>query len=277
MSARVSVVIPAYNPGPYLTEAVNSVVSQDFADWELLIVDDGSTQPLPDLPSDPRIRVFHQENGGVSSARNLGIDHACGEFVALLDHDDLWMPTKIERQVAAMDTDPRLHLCATQFQVIDSGGSVIRPGYGRPMSRLDLLATGDGICASSVMFRVGPERFREDLDICEDFDMWLRLSGDRPEGYVPSVEVSYRLHGANTTGDYLGTWHSVRKVYDLHPHPAGASGLASYRKVFACQAWDAARSGCRLDVPRHVLRGWLISPTTMTRLVAKLFTQRLRA
>lgn len=269
-------VIPAYNPGTYLSDAIDSVLPQSFTDWELLVVDDGSTQPMPALPRDPRIRMLRKENGGVSSARNLGIDHARGEFVAFLDQDDLWMPTKLERQVAIMDANPGLRLCATQFQMISSNGSVIRLGYGRPMSRLDLLATGNGICTSSVMLRVGPERFREDVDYSDDFDMWLRLCGQRQEGYVPSTEVSYRMHGANTSKDYRRTWRAVRKVYELHPHPASALGLASYRKVFAYQAWDAARFGGRLDVPRHVLAGWLISPTTMTRLVAKLITGRLR-
>lgn len=94
MSPTVSIIMPAYNAGKYLDDAVNSVVSQSFADWELLLVDDGSTDSTPSMCDllasyDPRIRVYHKPNGGLSDARNYGLDRACGEYVAFLDADDV--------------------------------------------------------------------------------------------------------------------------------------------------------------------------------------------
>src|SRR5215469_13559635 len=102
MTVRVSVIIPAFNPVVYLVDAVKSVIAQTFSDWELLIVDDGSTEALPELPEDPRVTLLHKPNGGVASARNFGMDKAACELVAFLDADDLWAPTKLSRQVEVM-------------------------------------------------------------------------------------------------------------------------------------------------------------------------------
>jgi glycosyltransferase involved in cell wall biosynthesis len=261
----VSVVIPAFNPGPYLAEAVASVVAQTETDWELVVVDDGSTAPFPALAADDRIRVVRKPNGGAASARNLGIDIATGAFLAFLDADDLWMPTKLRRQLDLMARHPALSLCATQFRHIDGRGVEGALGYGRPMSKADLLATGDGICTSSVMMRTSAlagRRFRPDVQPAEDFELWLRLSGEDPECFVPTVEVFYRHHASNLTLDYASTWRAVQKVYALHPDARGESGLAAYRTVFAHQAWDAARAGGVVRAARHIGFAARISPRT---------------
>jgi glycosyltransferase involved in cell wall biosynthesis len=265
---HVTVIIPAYNPGSYLAEAVQSVVSQTVSDWNLLVIDDGSTEPLPDLPfTDDRIEVVHRENGGPASARNLGLDQATGDLIAFLDADDVWVPTKLERQIAVMAADPTLRLSTTQFQLIDSDGVNGGLGYGRPMSRRDLLATGDGICTSTVMIRRGPERFRTEFKVGEDFDMWLRLAGECARGYLPTVEVLCRVHDASMTANYQLTWQSVQEVYRAHPDPAGAAGLALYRQVFAHQAWDAARVSGLRSAFGHFASAATISPRTTVGLV----------
>src|SRR5438128_1933814 len=98
---RVSVIIPAYDPGPYLEEALQSVIAQTYTDWEAIVVDDGSKQDLSFVAQmHPKIRYIRQDNAGVSAARNRGIAESTGEFIALLDADDLWLPEKLARQVA---------------------------------------------------------------------------------------------------------------------------------------------------------------------------------
>jgi glycosyltransferase involved in cell wall biosynthesis len=264
--SHVTVIIPAYNPGQYLEEAVNSVLSQTFEDWDLLVIDDGSTQRWDWSPHDPRIRLIHKDNGGPASARNVGLDQASGDLIAFLDSDDTWAPTKLARQVTAMDTDHHMGMSSTQFRHIDGDGTTGEIGYGRPQSRTDLLKTGDGICTSSVMIRRGPVRFDPVLAQAEDFDMWLRLSTDLPGGFVDSEETLYRTHGANMTGNYRQTWKGIQTVYAAHPGPNSAEGLKRYRIVFANQAWNAARTARRREAPRHILAAAMISPSTAARL-----------
>ena len=265
MAGLVSVIVPAFNPGAYLVEAVESVLAQTVADWELIVVDDGSTACFPDLGADARIRIVRQPNGGPASARNRGIDLARGEFVAFLDADDLWLPTKLAHQLDLMVSHPQFALCATQFRHVDATGTEGAIGYGRPMSRPDLLATGDGICTSSVMVRssaLAGRYFRADLTPAEDFDLWLRLSGEAQEGFVPTVEVLYRHHDSNLTLNYSSTWRAVQRVYRLHPDALVAAGLARYRNIFTHQAWDAARQAGVRKAARHVMAAARISPRT---------------
>jgi glycosyltransferase involved in cell wall biosynthesis len=273
----VSIIVPAFDPGPYLAEAVDSVLAQTMTDWELIVVDDGSAEPFPDVTVDDRIRVVRKHNGGPASARNFGLELATGDFVAFLDADDVWSPTKLARQLDVLRRQPHVSLCATQFRHIDADGAEGAIGYGRPMSRADLLSTGDGICTSSVMVRrsaLRGQRFRPEVQPAEDFDMWIRLSGDDPEGFVPTVEVFYRHHSANLSRDYRATWQAVQRVYKLHPDVAGRAGLARYRDVFAHQAWDSVRAlGIRKGA-RHAAFAATISPGATLSLVLQALRRR---
>src|SRR5689334_7345810 len=109
---RVSVIIPCYNLGQYLDEAVNSVRAQSFNDWEIVIVNDGSTDPATNrLLADyrrPKTRVLTTENRGLSAARNLAIAHATGAYICALDADDVLEPRYLERAVAHLEADPTL-------------------------------------------------------------------------------------------------------------------------------------------------------------------------
>ncbi len=142
---HVSVVIPAHNPGPYLEPAVASVLSQTYQDWELLVVDDGSTEDLVWVTKmHRRVRFLSQDNRGVSMARNLGVLEARGDLVAFLDHDDV--PTKLERQVEAMEGDGEAAaLCHTQFSIIDAAGETVAAGWGEHVGYHRMLAGYTGV------------------------------------------------------------------------------------------------------------------------------------
>ena len=112
----VSIVVPAYNPGRLLTRALDSIVAQSFGDWECVVVDDGSDEALAWVAyRDPRIRLLRQANAGVAAARNRGIEATTGRLVAFCDHDDEWLPAKLERQVTSLLARwPVLHIFRTR-------------------------------------------------------------------------------------------------------------------------------------------------------------------
>ncbi|MGD1018516.1 MAG: glycosyltransferase family A protein [Verrucomicrobiia bacterium] len=187
-SPLVSVVIPTHNYGRYIGETVESALGQTYSPVEIIVVDDGSTDDTRGRLTayDGRIRYIHQQCRGVSAARNTGIQAARGEFVALLDSDDLWVPDKVERQVAVAIHQPDIALVATERFAIDETGR-----------RLDYVAEAcsrEGFCEftvpellefpafspSSVLARrdclLTLGGFNEDITGVEDMEMWVRIA-----------------------------------------------------------------------------------------------------
>lgn len=135
MSPRVSVVVPCFNYGRFVAEAVASILAQSFRDFEVIVVDDGSTDDTPDVLrriTDPRVRVLRQANQGCAAARNAGRALARGEFLAFLDADDLWRPTYLERQMEVLDAEPEVDFCFTNFVRSQDGAFL-------PQSQFDIV------------------------------------------------------------------------------------------------------------------------------------------
>lgn len=187
--ARVSVVIPTYNYANYLLEAVQTVLDQSYDDFELLIVDDGSTDNTGEMTRpllhDPRVRYVYQQNRGLAEARNVGIRTTEGEFVAFLDADDLWLERKLERQVEIMDSTPEVGLVYTNILFIDGEGQILtdRQWAQRRKETMfeDLLFNNvvTGSASSSMVRRECFDRvgvFDETLRSLEDLDLWLRIA-----------------------------------------------------------------------------------------------------
>ncbi|MEA5567048.1 glycosyltransferase family 2 protein [Anabaena sp. UHCC 0399] len=201
---RVSVVIPAYNAMVYLPKTVDSVLKQTFTDFEVLIINDGSSDHILEWATglqDPRVKVISQENQGLPGARNTGIIHAQGEYIAFLDADDLWAPTKLEKQVHCLDNKLTVGLVYTWTVLID--------GQDNPTGRIfashpegnvwqQLMETNEMCNGSSSMVRrccfdtVG--LFDRSLKSAEDLDMWLRLSARYPFAVVKEPLTFYRQH-----------------------------------------------------------------------------------
>jgi len=184
----VSVVIPTYNRGWILKEAVESVLAQNFEDFELIVVDDGSTDHTPDILSayQDNITVVRQENRGVSAARNRGIAVASGALIAFLDSDDLWMPEKLSGQVKFFHSNPDALICQTEEIWIRRGHRVNpknkhkkRSGMiFRPSLSLCLVSPSAVMAKRKLFETVG--LFDESLPACEDYDLWLRVSCRHP-------------------------------------------------------------------------------------------------
>ncbi|CAB1058723.1 Putative N-acetylgalactosaminyl-diphosphoundecaprenol glucuronosyltransferase [Olavius sp. associated proteobacterium Delta 1] len=184
----VSVIIPTYNRGWILREAIDSVRSQEFSDYELIVVDDGSTDDTRAiLGSYGRdIIVLRQPNQGVSAARNRGIAESRAQLVALLDSDDLWLPQKLTRQVAFFISNPAALICQTEETWVRNGVRVNPKKRHHKFSGM-IFEPSLALCLvspSAVMIRralfdtVG--LFDESLPACEDYDLWLRVSRRYP-------------------------------------------------------------------------------------------------
>jgi len=202
----VSVVIPTYNRAGYILDAIESVLAQTYADYEIIVVDDGSTdntrqllQPLIDAET---IRYAFQDSRGAPSARNLGIRLAQGEYVAFLDSDDLFLPEKLEKQVAFLDSYPAAALVHAGYEkVSDSGKSL---GY-RDTSKISgrvypqillnwsvLIATPCVLVRKNVLDEVGD--FDEGLRWAEDLDLWRRIAQRYEIGVIPEILCQVRAH-----------------------------------------------------------------------------------
>jgi GT2 family glycosyltransferase len=255
--AHVTVIIPAYNPGIYLKSTLESVIAQTFADWNVIVVDDGSKEDLSYAADmDHRIRVVRQKNGGVSVARNMGMRETSSELVAFLDADDIWLPTKLEAQVAIMDADTDIGLCHTHFHVVDEKLHKISDGYGHNITNYRELLKGCGIFASSVMVRrssalkVGlSDPF---LTLSQDYDLWLKIACFYKIARVPTVEALYRRHSNNRSHNY-GVTHGIsvdilqkhirhaRLRGDMDSVRAAQFGIRSITHTYGCKAFDQAR------------------------------------
>jgi glycosyltransferase involved in cell wall biosynthesis len=180
----VSVIIPTYNRGWILREAVESVLAQDFEDFELIVVDDGSTDNTREILAayGNDIVVLEQNNRGVSAARNRGIAGASAPLIAFLDSDDLWKPQKLSRQVEFFSAEPQTLICQTEEIWIRNGVRVNPKKRHHKFSgmifefslALCLVSPSAVMIRSELFERVGV--FDESLPACEDYDLWLRAS-----------------------------------------------------------------------------------------------------
>jgi glycosyltransferase involved in cell wall biosynthesis len=244
MAPRVSVVLPTYNRADYLEEALESVLAQTFADFEVVVVDDGSTDDTPARLAryGERIRVIRQENRGVGAARNRGIEAARGRYVAFIDNDDLWHPRKLEVQHAFMASHPGFVGCSVPFcfstepgrvafdlGVCDAGGEVRDAVRKYVEGELFLLNSA----AMLDMEKLGSLRFLAEKGSIEDVPFHIRLLMRGPYGVAGrDILATYRIHPAN--------WS--RSARHLH------GGIAKLRRMQA-----AGHFGARSDPEGHAM------------------------
>lgn len=209
---KVTVVIPAYNAMSYLPETLDSVLKQTLTDFEVLIINDGSTDHIVSWASeitDSRVHLISQKNQGISGARNTSIVHAQGEYVAFLDADDLWEPTKLEKQVDCLDSKPEVGLVYTWTLLVDQHGKstgVVTAAHieGNVWEKLlpgDVVGSGSSAMIRRSCFEtVG--LFDTELSSVADCDMWFRIAAHYPIAVIKEILVYYRQHPSNMSRDY---------------------------------------------------------------------------
>jgi glycosyltransferase involved in cell wall biosynthesis len=259
----VSVVIPAYRGGPMLRRAVQSMIDQTFRQLEIIVVSDGSDDPMEDLQNaDPRVRVARMEHRGVSATRNTGLLEASSDFVAFMDEDDIALPRRIGLQYEALCDHPYAAICHSQVQVIDEDESPVGPPQGGERTYLDLLRASF-VYMTSLMVRRQPALIAGGFDtlmtVGEDIDFVLRLAKDYDLVYVPEVLTLYRRHPANTKTSPLISQRVIDPILRAHQRwalehgwteaaEAAARGARSSRRINALgashdavEAWKAGR------------------------------------
>jgi glycosyltransferase involved in cell wall biosynthesis len=200
VSPITSVIIPTYNRWPLVAEAVDSVLAQSFQDIEIIVVDDGSTDGTTNRLAkfDGRLRLFTTTRRGVAAARNFGVSQAQGCYVAFLDSDDLWLPGKLETQIAFLDRHPEIQICQTDEIWVRNGVRVNPKAMHRKPSgdifvrSLDLcLISPSAVMMTRELFqRIGG--FDESFPVCEDYDLWLRVTSVYSVPLIPEALVVKR-------------------------------------------------------------------------------------
>ena len=203
---RVSVVIPTYNRARFIGEAIDSVLAQTFTDYEIIVVDDGSTDKTLEAlhPYRDRIRYVVKNNQGPAGARNRGVQESRGALVAFLDSDDLWLPEKLALQTARLDRRPELAMVFTEVMWVERDGS-LRPSRFRryrPRDGFVLRETIHHPCIATQSILIKREafdavRFDESLLTGEGLDFNIRLALRFPIGLVDRPLVKIRKHDAN--------------------------------------------------------------------------------
>ncbi len=201
MMPFVSVIIPTYNRKEFLREAVQSVLEQTFQDLELIVVDDGSTDgtwEMLEREFGGRIRYIYQENQGPSAARNRGVEASCGEWIAFLDSDDLWLPKKLERQLEFTAENPGALISYTD-EIWIRRGRRVNPkkkhakysGWIYPQCLpLCIVSPSSVLIHRKLWDEVGG--FDERLPVCEDYDLWLRIASRHPIFFLPEKLIIKR-------------------------------------------------------------------------------------
>lgn len=283
-----SVVLPTNRAGPFLEEAISSVISQTVADWELLLVDSNCPVDLGDYVVDDRIRVVSSPSRGLSAARNAGVAAARGRYIAFLDDDDLWHPTKLERQLGVLEANAGIGVCHTAVSVIDAVGRVVKPSFGRAVTFQEAMADRGTLASSSLMLRAQVIRSIGGYDVtfghAQDLDLALRLLRTASVEFLDEVLVSYRMHSNNASREYLtqarGALRALakqrRQAYaerDWRIWVAGWRGAATVRNGYArnafARSYRAFRAGLPLSqVLEHLANGFALCPPTIVLSVA---------
>lgn len=242
----ISVVIPAFNASKYLKDAITSVLSQTVGVQEIIVVNDGSTDDTEEIALQMGVRIINQENKGLSGARNTGILNAKNDWIALLDVDDVWLPSKLEEQWITINRFENTGIISCDHADIDDSGKIIRDSYLGSIEtsyekinkqHLDgkyslinefgdaFWSAGYFLSPSTMLFRkdlaIKVGLFNEKLAFVEDVDFFARLLNVSPLAVVELPLTNYRVHTSNWSKNEIGMVEGFLMVMDLmqiEPH-----------------------------------------------------------
>jgi len=222
---KVTVLIAVYNGERFLREALDSVLAQTFTDFELLVVNDGSTDETATILesySDGRIRIItNRRNIGVVGSLRRGLNYARGEYIARIDADDIALPERLEKQVEYLDLHPEVGMVSSRCLVIDGDGRLVSSSSAQtPEEIYYLLAFHDPIYNPTVTFRkalvLSLGGYGDDsVNRVEDYDLWVRISRRAKIVELDEILAQYRIHSANLTNTFRGPQSAAAKMVFL--------------------------------------------------------------
>jgi glycosyltransferase involved in cell wall biosynthesis len=263
MKSKVSIIMPVLNGERYIIEAIESILAQTYKNYELVAVDDGSTDRTRELLHEYRDKlelryVHHPMCKGIAVSVNDGIRASTGEYITFLDHDDVWFPHLLETQVGHLESHPEVGMVHADFQTIDAEGNAIEESVARCRGRrrpsgevFRQLFMDSFIAASSVLIRKECfERlggFDESLH-WGDYHMWLRIARHYKIDYVPEVLTKYRQHTSQSTRSYQGerpdeesvAMIAIQKLLKEYPEIREEIGESTIRRRMAMMYFDMA-------------------------------------
>jgi glycosyltransferase involved in cell wall biosynthesis len=207
----VSVIIHTYNNEKFIAETVESVMNQTYKDYAVIVVDDGSVDGTRDalIPYMQKIRYHYKENGGIASAKNAGISLSETEFIAFLDHDDLWVPDKLQLQMEHFSENPQIGLVYAKYTSFRDGKELrTKPenGYSgwifKELLSKSFIQTSTVVVKRECLDTVGP--YDETFSLGDEYDMFLRIARKFQCGFVDKGLTRYRVHDTNASNnDFL--------------------------------------------------------------------------
>ena len=278
---EVSVIIPTYNCAGLIRETLDSVLTQTYKDFEIVIVNDGSTDNTLDALSlyGDRIRVISQTNQGRSAARNTGIREAKGDYLAFLDSDDLWLPNKLESQMALLKTTPDLLWVYSDAEVFDSKTnkklylhSQLAPLYEgdilAPLFLENFIPSATPVLSREIFYGIGEYCISTNIGFPEDWHMWLRVASRYKIGLVSKPLARYRVHDAmNTLSQswemiYNGRIAVVESAIALSPHKLGPLKNRALANIAIGSARKCAGNGDLVMARKMLKRAIKLAPET---------------
>ena len=290
----VSVIVPCYNYAHFLPDCLKSILGQTFKDFEAIIVDDGSTDNSKEVAkrflSDPRFHYIYQVNQGLSAARNTGIRNAKGEFIAIVDPDDMWFPTKLEEQIKFMEKHPSYGLVYSDAELYIGGkhssrtvrnGKLFYDGWCFEEMLMD-----NGVVCPSVLIRkecfdtVGLFDDEVLAMYSEDWDQWLRIARKYKIGSIQKPLLYYRVHERSMSKtDFQRHFKNI--IITLERHLPYLKRDEEQKLVLEHHLWRfagaALREGDKSLLIRILLRLFIISPVRTMRWLASKTLNRLRS
>ncbi|MBE9046624.1 glycosyltransferase family 2 protein [Pleurocapsales cyanobacterium LEGE 10410] len=286
---KVSVIIPAYNGDRYIAKTIDSVLEQTYNNYEIIVVDDGSTDATSQVVRQygDRIRYLSQTNQGVAASRNFGLTAAQGEYIAFLDQDDVFLPHKLASQVALFDNNSALGIANSGWQIVDQTGrlkAAVQPWQQIPdLSAANLIIWKPVFLGAMLFRRSWLERspgFDSTLEQTPDVDLVLRLAQiGCPAAWVETVTVKYRQHDANASKNTLLQARELKQITerffaqpDLSPEIKALEAESRYQSLI-WSAWRLYQTGYLAEMsdyldeskfhsqqyPTEIILGWIES------------------